>query len=439
MKPAGKLVLGWSLYDAATSPFVTTAVGAVLPVYFHEVVMPPGGVTMFGAQWTAESLWGLLTGTGPLLLLLALPLLGALADRRRAKSRFLTIFTVTGATAASTLLFAGEGDVAFTAAVFLVAILSVGAAGVFYDGLLNDVATPDTLDRVSAQGMAFGFMAGAIHLIASLALIALWDDPLATPVAISSTGVWWAVVALVSFRLLRGVEQPLGSIPSGRFRASLHKTFRTARQVRQMPDLWKLVVAKMLYGNGVQTTVVMTAVYAAETLELGGTTVIVAFLLVQILSVFSTRAAARLAERWNIRTALTAILLGWIAAVAVAFFLPARQPLPFLGLAVVIGLVFGAVATLSRSLFASMVPPGESAEFFGYESLTSRFAVIWGPLAFTVARQATGSGRMAILTVVGFLLAGLIAFRRVDIERGRGTSLRVAGAVDSDLQRSPTT
>src|SRR5690606_34327227 len=108
-----------------------------------------------------------------------------------------------------------------------------------------------------------------------------------------------------------------------------------------------------LYGNGVQTTVVMTAVYAAETLGLGGTTVILAFLLVQILSVFSARVAARLAERSNIRSAMTAILVCWIGAVGLAFFLPAGESLPFLGLAVVIGLVFGAIATLSRSLFAS--------------------------------------------------------------------------------------
>lgn len=85
-----------------------------------------------------------------------------------------------------------------TAGLFSTATLAAGAAGIFYDGLLNDITDLDTVDRVSARGMAYGFVAGAVHLVASLALISVWDDPLATPVAVASTGLWWGGMAVVS-------------------------------------------------------------------------------------------------------------------------------------------------------------------------------------------------------------------------------------------------
>lgn len=417
-----RAIRGWSLYDAATSPFSTTTVGAVLPVYFHEVVMPAGGVTFLGATWSAESLWGLLTGTGPLVLLVVLPLLGALADRDRSKIRSLALATFAGATASTALVWSGPGDVWMTAGLFSTATLAAGAAGIFYDGLLNDITDLDTVDRVSARGMAYGFVAGAIHLVASLVLIAVWDDPLATPVAVASTGVWWGGMAVVSLRSMRGIEEGGGNRAEFDSGSVIRNAWASLRRAQQMPDLWKLILAKTLYGNGVQTTVVMTAVFASETLRLDGTIVIVAFLVVQVVSGFSTRAAARVSELIGIRSAMTLALIGWIGAAGAAYLVPSGEVIPFLGLAVGIGLVFGAIATLSRSLFASMIPPGRSAEFFGYESLAARFGVIWGPLAFSAARQTTGSGRLAILTVVVFLVAGLVVFRRVDIEAGRAAA-----------------
>jgi UMF1 family MFS transporter len=109
----------------------------------------------------------------------------------------------------------------------------------------------------------------------------------------------------------------------------------------------------------------------------------------------------------------------WASVTLAAFFLPAGEPVPFLALAVVIGFVLGGTQALSRSLYGTMIPEEQSAEFFGFYSVFSKFSSIWGPFAFAFVRQATGSARLAILSIALFFVVGGLLFRTVDIEAGR--------------------
>ena len=97
-----------------------------------------------------------------------------------------------------------------------------------------------------------------------------------------------------------------------------------------------------------------------------------------------------------------------------------RTATHFLLLAVLVGTVQGGTQALSRSLFASMVPPHKSGEFFGFYSVFEKFANILGPLFFwfviTVLGQPT---RLAILGVIAFFVAGGILLSRVDEAEGQ--------------------
>jgi UMF1 family MFS transporter len=113
-----------------------------------------------------------------------------------------------------------------------------------------------------------------------------------------------------------------------------------------------------------------------------------------------------------------------------AFFLPAGDAGLFLGLAAVIGFVLGGTQALSRSLYGSMIPAENSAEFYGFYSVFSKFSAIWGPWLFALVRQVTGSARLAILSIALLFLAGAVLFRTVDVDQGRGNreGLRVGSA-----------
>ena len=131
-----------------------------------------------------------------------------------------------------------------------------------------------------------------------------------------------------------------------------------------------------------------------------------------------------LAGKIGTKGAIMTSLVVWIVIAIAAFFLPEGQALPLYLLAVFVGFVLGGVQALSRSLYGSMIPEEASAEFYGFYSVFSKFSAIWGPLVFAFVSNATGSGRPAILSVVGFFAVGLVILAFVDVEEGRASRNR---------------
>jgi MFS transporter, UMF1 family len=437
-------IRAWIIYDWANSAYATTILAAVLPAYFAAEVVGDRGVELFGRNWTGQDLWAVTVGFGPLLMFLVTPVLGAIADYSAAKKRFLVVFAAWGATFTSLLYFSTTGDVSMTLALFLLAHVGFVGANVFYDGFLPDLTTDDTIDMVSSRGFAWGYIGGGIHLLLSLALIQLSDGvipidtALATRISIGSVGIWWLVFSMISFRDLpeTGVSRrlPDGSAPGwARYaRLGLTRTLATTGLVIRNRPLLVFVIAFMLFNDGVQTTIAMASIYATETLDLGLTVVIGAVLIVQFVAFFGAMGFGRLADRIGTKRALLLSISIWALVTTTAFFLPAGAAGPFLALAVVIGFVLGGTQALSRSLYGSMIPEEQSAEFYGFYSVFSKFSAIWGPWTFALVRQITGSSRLAILSIAVFFVVGGLLFRTVDIDQGRRNRATLrAGAVIS--------
>lgn len=437
-------IRAWITYDWANSAYATTILAAVLPAYFATEVVGDDGFDLFGRNWTGQDLWALAVGAGPLIMFIATPVLGAIADFSGSKKRFLVVFATWGAIFTSLLFFAITGDVLLTLGLFLLAHLGFVGANVFYDAFLPELTTDDTIDMVSSRGFAWGYLGGGLHLLLSLALIQLSEGPLpidtalATRIAIGSVGIWWLAFGVAAFKDLPriGVSQELpgGVAPTwGAYaRLGFGRTLATLRKVAHNRPLLVFILAFMLFNDGVQTTIAMAAVYATETLDLGITVVIVGVLLVQFIAFFGAMGFGRLAERVGTKRALLVSIVVWSAVTLAAFFLPTGAAAPFLGLAVVIGFVLGGTQALSRSLYGSMIPEEQSAEFYGFYSVFSKFSAIWGPWMFAFVRQVTGSARLAILSVALFFIAGGLLFRTVDIDEGRRNrgALRAPAAVN---------
>ena len=97
-------------------------------------------------------------------------------------------------------------------------------------------------------------------------------------------------------------------------------------------------------------------------------------------------------------------------------------------LAALVGVVQGGTQALSRSLFASMIPPHKSGEFFGFFSVFEKFAGIFGPLIFAGTIAATGSSRNAMLSVIAFFVIGAVILAFVDIAAGRRAAAKAEAA-----------
>jgi UMF1 family MFS transporter len=207
--------------------------------------------------------------------------------------------------------------------------------------------------------------------------------------------------------------------PWAYIRVGFNRTVATTRRLRLFPQLLLFLVAFLLYNDGVQTVISISAAYATETLDLATADVALAFLVVQIVAFAGALAFGWLAGRIGVKRAILLSLILWTGVSVLGYYLPTGQFLPFVGLAASVGLVLGGTQALSRSLYGSMIPEEASAEFYGFYSVFSKFASIWGPLVFALVNDVSGSSRNAILSLIGFFAVGFLLLARVDITEAR--------------------
>jgi len=424
------------MYDWANSAYITTF-GAVIAAFFTGKIVPEEGWN--GLQ--GVTLWSAVVSIGAIILFLGMPVLGAIADYASAKKRFLRSFAVIGALTTIGLAFVPDGAVVLYLVVVLLTQIGFVAANVFYDGFLKDISDDETIDKVSSKGYAFGYVGGGLYVLLALVLIMLsgddgatgLDEATAVRIAIAGAGAWWIVFTWISLRRLPD-EATAFEAPEDRSRLSFYfkigfgRTIATARKLLGFKQLLLFVLAYFFYNDAVQTVIAVSGAYAEDTLHLDAEAIIITFLIVQFVAFGGAYAFGALAGRVGAKKAIMAGLLVWVGIAVAAYYLPEGEALPLYGLAVFVGFVLGGVQALSRSLYGSMIPEEASAEFYGFYSVFSKFAAIWGPLVFALVSNAADSGRPAILSVVAFFALGFALLWRVDVDEARASRERWAFA-----------
>jgi UMF1 family MFS transporter len=422
-----RTIFGWAMYDWANSAYITVF-GAIIGAFFTGTIMT--GDTYLGLS--GEALFSILIGIGSIVLLLVMPILGAMADYAEAKRRFLRNFAFLGAAFTLGVAFVPDGQVPLFLLIVVVSQFGFVAANVFYDGFLPEIASDDTIDKVSSKGFALGYLGGGLYLLLALILIFMSSDEpgatltetLAARIAIFGSGVWWVGFAL--FALSRLPRDPGGDATSHKEKRSIRayasigfdRTIATTKKLRQFPHLLTFVIAFIVYNSGVGTVIAVSGPYAEDTLNLELETIALAFLIVQFIAFLGALLFGRLSGRIGPKRAVMVSLVIWIGIAILAYLLPSGSSTGFLALAAIVGFVLGGVQALSRSLYGSMIPEEASAEFFGFYSVFSKLSGI-GPLVFGAVSAATGSGRAAILSVILFFIVGLVLLARVDVDIAR--------------------
>ena len=160
------------MYDWANSAFATTIMAAVLPIYYSAIAQPE----LTANQTTAY--WGYTNSIALLLIAIISPILGAMADYRGHKKRYLTIFALVGITATAFMFFLTTGNWLMASVLFILGNLGFAGANVFYDSLLPHIAQKNDIDQVSTRGYAMGYLGGGILLAVNLAMIMLAPEHL---------------------------------------------------------------------------------------------------------------------------------------------------------------------------------------------------------------------------------------------------------------------
>ena len=420
-KQLRKAHFGWCLYDWANSAFATVILAAVLPVYFVSLVPETGATLPFFAdhRFSATSLWGYSVSMSMLILAVAAPVLGALADRNAWHKRLMILFWLLGCSATALLATTGFDDYLPAAGFFIIGNLAFAGANIFYNAYLSFLVPIDQTDRLSARGFAYGYVGGGLLLALVFVLILKFesfgfaDRGAATRCGFLMTAFWWFVFAIPAFIYLPKTEKRSATHDS----FNLKGYFNRFKQLLNYRDLCLFLIAFLCYNDGIQTVISVSAIYAREELRLGQGTIIGCFLMIQFMAVPGSLFFARLGEK--IGTA-RAILFSLAIFLLVCFFAyRMTEALEFWILGGVIAIILGGSQALSRSLYASMVPKQQSAEFFGFFTISSRFSAIFGPLLFALVADLSGSSRNSILVLGIFFIVGGILLLQVNVKRGR--------------------
>lgn len=422
-----RATMSWALYDWANSAFATVVIAGFFPVFFSQY----WGRELSAAQGTQ---WlGYTSSLASLIMVACAPLLGALADQLGAKKRFLLGFTLLGVLASGALFWLGAGHWQAALLLYLVGLLGFFGGNVFNDALLTDVAQPANYERVSSLAYALGYLGGGLLLALNVAMVlgperfGLTDRTAAVQLAFLLVALWWLLFTIPLALFVpesggaghQGRPKRLGLIAA--MRGAVAELARTLRQVRLLPNTFLFLVAYWFYIDGVDTVMFMAVKFG---LDLGfvDTNLLTALLLTQFVGFPAALAFGWLGSRWGAKPSILLAIGVYVLVIGAASQMSRVEH--FYGLAVAIGLVQGGIQALSRALFASMVPAGQSAELFGFYNMIGKFSAVLGPFLVGTTAALTGEPRYALLPILLLFLIGALLLWRVDVAAGRAAAAR---------------
>lgn len=400
-------IRAWTLYDWANSAFITTVMAAVLPVYYSQVA----GATL-PSEASATALWSMGLSLSLFVVAVLSPILGTISDVMRGKKIFLAVFVGLGILLTGFLVLIDTGDWLLASIIFMLARIGYTGANVFYDALLPHVARPDDLDRVATRGFAMGYLGGGLLLAINVAMIYAEDTAFGmaflevmpfwgSRLSFLSVAIWWAVFSIPIFRRVPEPPSATAELPPGEnvISASFKQLRGTFSDVQHYRELFKYLVAFLIYNDGIGTIIGVATIYGAE-LGFGSIELILALLLVQFIGIPFSLIFGRLpnpAEKrrpFFLAFVLFNLVLLPIAGAVGRSVLPKRlsgaEPPPFVATETAVGEgiyfpVGKAIATASD--WETVTVPAEALSGGGFFDLISR--IFGDPLHDTVYAQTT--------------------------------------------------
>ena len=382
MTPDKKAIWGWAMYDWANSAFATTVMAGFFPIFFKEFWSLGANVNVSTARL------GIANAVAGLVVALAAPVLGAVADRAGIRKRLLLLFAYLGVLMSGALFFIGSGMWEWAVFVYVMGVVGFSGANVFYDALLPSVAGT-RLDRVSSLGYGFGYLGGGLLFLINVLMtlmpqrFGLPDAAAAVRVSFLTVALWWGGFTLLTLRWVPGDEQlPVGRGPWRKMITDgVRQVLDMLRILCRQRTIGLFLLAYWFYIDGVDTIVRMAVDYGLS-LGFDKTDLILSLLVVQFVGFPAAIAFGILGEKWGVRKGIYLGIVSYLFITCWGSMISSKKE--FYILAVMIGLVQGGLQALSRSYYSRLIPAERTAQYFGLYNLIGKFAAIMGPALMAV-------------------------------------------------------
>ncbi|MCG8618355.1 MAG: MFS transporter [Desulfobacterales bacterium] len=418
-----KEIFGWVMFDFANSAYTTLVVTFIYATYFVSAIAPD--------KIHGTALWSRGVTITAIMVAVLSPLLGALADQGKLRKTFLLISTLVMVAGTAMLNVVMPGQVYQALIWFVISNIAFELGMVFYNAFLPDISTPRTIGRVSGIGWGVGYIGGLAAM--AMAMIGFINPEVPwfglakdTGAHIRATNLlvaaWIAVFCLPLFIFVKSrsprSESGQTDTPGAMalISAGMNDIRSTFKEIRTYREIVKLLVARMIYNDGLVTIFAFGGIYAAgtfgftfqEIMIFGIVLNVAAGIGALIMGIFDDKLGGKKTiQISNIVLALAAILavfapdktLFWVAGVLVGFFAGPNQ-------------------SASRSLLGRFVPREKENQFFGFFAFSGKLTAFFGPLLLGILTQVFNSQRAGISVVALFFIIGGLILARVDEEKG---------------------
>lgn len=416
MNSQSRRVIGsWCLYDFANSAFTTLVVTFVYATYFTRGIAPD--------ETTGTTMWSWAVGLSGLVIALASPWLGARTDLRGRRGRSLITCTIICVLATAALYFpggeeAGTFDVVLALGLFLIANIAYEIGQALYNAYLPDLAPSEVSGRVSGYGWACGYLGGLGALFLSLQML-LPPEPAEPWFGLTREGaqhvratnilvaVWFAIFSLpfllVARRLDREAASAARPLPAGAL-SSWGRLLGTFRELRRYRQVFRFLLARIFYNDGLVTIIAMGGIYAGVTYGFEESEILVFGIVLNVAAGLGAFALGFLDDLLGgKRTILLSIAMLAIAT-TIAMVGQSRTTLWVAGF--LVGLFMGPNQSASRSFLGRITPSEKRGEFYGFFAFSGKLTSFIGPVGFGLLTALFESQRVGLSVVLVLLVVG---------------------------------
>jgi len=414
-----KVVNGWAMYDWASSSYNLVITSTIFPTYFEAVAVDDASVskttvTFLGRQFENTALYNYAIAIAMLIVAFMSPLLSSIADYKGNKKKFLNFFLTMGSLSCAFLYFFDGNNLLLGIVAMIIACVGFWGGQVFYNSFLPEIAIPEDRDRVSAKGFAYGYVGSVILQLICFLFVLMPDkfgitEGKGSQISFLLVGIWWWAFGQYSLRRLPK-SVPAGSSDQDNILSKGYKELQKVwLQVKQLPKLKRFLAAFFFYNMGVQTVMLVAALYGKSELQIPTENLIIAILIIQLIAIPGAFAISWLSSKiGNLKTLMTLVVL-WILMCFVAYKLPVGGIYEFYALGAAVGFIMGGIQSLSRSTHAKLMPETkDTVSFFSFYDVTEKIAAVVGIFSFGLITELSGSQRNSVMALAIFFVIGLL-------------------------------
>ncbi len=415
-----KVVNGWAMYDWASSSYNLVITSTIFPTYFESIAVDDANVskttvTFLGRQFENTALYNYAIALSLLVVAIMSPLLSSIADYRGNKKKFLQFFLTFGSLACASLYFFERDTLTLGLTAMVIAGIGFWGAQVFYNSFLPEIAAPEDRDRVSAKGFAYGYVGSVILQIVCFAFVMMNDTfgitkDKGAQISFLLVGIWWWSFSQLSLkRLPKPVPAGDTSTQKRVLASGYQELVKVWQQVKKLSGLKRYLLSFFFFNMGVQTVMLVAALYGKSELQLETETLIIAILIIQLIAIPGAYFISKLSSRIGNLKTLMILVVSWIIMCFIAYHLPVGGVIEFCALGAGVGFIMGGIQSLSRSTYAKLMPPTrDTASFFSFYDVTEKLAAVVGIFSFGYITELTGSQRGSVLALATFFAIGLL-------------------------------